>query len=540
MGPLTIAGTALSSLGANKLRTGLALLGIVIGVAAVISTMSVGRGAQETITSRIEALGTNLLFVRPSIAGQSFFSGGNVVVFRSASGQDPTSTLTLEDAYALKDPCLHAPRRRRRPGDQHVGPDRRGSREHVCADHRRHTGVRVGAQLRDGVRDVHHWRARRHRRRGRRAGLRDRRDPFWQPRPRGPEPPGQRAPGSPLPACWRAAGGTALGNLDSQVLVPITTAHYRLSSDRTTSGGVAVSSINVQIDDTGNREETIGDLATVLRLRHRITEEDDFTITSQEETIETLTETQETFALFLGAIAGISLLVGGIGIMNIMMVSVTERTREIGVRKAMGAKWRDILLQFVSEATLLSLGGGIAGVILGVTLSRLMDGRNILGQTFETAVSGDITVLALAVAVGIGPVLRDIPGRQGGEPSPHRGAQVRIAQRSADPLQVPGRGRRRADALPDRVGGEPARARIHGGDQHELPCFPIYMKKCGTLGQWTWIQLAATARCTPTSNVLAGSGRSLCQVSWKTPLQASVDQAATASTTRVRSWTKPS
>ena len=163
-----------------------------------------------------------------------------------------------------------------------------------------------------------------------------------------------------------------------------------------------MSSINVQIDDPANREETIADVATVLRLRHRVTEEDDFTITSQEETIETLTETQETFALFLGAIAGISLLVGGIGIMNIMMVSVTERTREIGVRKAMGAKWRDILLQFVAEATLLSLGGGIAGVILGVTLSWLMDGRNIIGQTFETAVSGDITVLALVVAAGIG------------------------------------------------------------------------------------------------------------------------------------------
>ena len=197
-------------------------------------------------------------------------------------------------------------------------------------------------------------------------------------------------------------GSTALSNLDSLVLVPITTAYYRLSAGRTAGGGVAVSSINVQIDDPANREETIADVATVLRLRHRITEEDDFTITSQEETIETLTETQETFALFLGAIAGISLLVGGIGIMNIMMVSVTERTREIGVRKAMGAKWRDILLQFVAEATLLSLGGGIAGVILGVTLSRLMDGRNIIGQTFETAVSGDITVLALVVAAGIG------------------------------------------------------------------------------------------------------------------------------------------
>ena len=403
MGPLTIASTALSSLGANKLRTGLALLGIVIGVAAVISTMSVGRGAQETITSRIEELGTNLLFVRPSIPGQSFFSGGNVVVFRSASfsGQDPTSTLTLDDADALKDPVFTphvvavAPEistsgqivaGRENTFAQIIGvtPAYESARNYATASGtfitREHVGtVDEAAVLGSEIAET----------------LFGNRDPVGQ---------NVRINGRQFAVAGvlESRGSTALSNLDSLVLVPITTAYYRLSAGRTAAGGVAVSSINVQIDDPANREETIADVATVLRLRHRITEEDDFTITSQEETIETLTETQETFALFLGAIAGISLLVGGIGIMNIMMVSVTERTREIGVRKAMGAKWRDILLQFVAEATLLSLGGGIAGVILGVTLSRLMDGRNIIGQTFETAVSGDITVLALVVAAGIG------------------------------------------------------------------------------------------------------------------------------------------
>ena len=403
MGPLTIASTALSSLGANKLRTGLALLGIVIGVAAVISTMSVGRGAQETITSRIEELGTNLLFVRPSIPGQSFFSGGNVVVFRSASfsGQDPTSTLTLDDADALKDPVFTphvvavAPEistsgqivaGRENTFAQIIGvtPAYESARNYATASGtfitREHVAtVDEAAVLGSEIAET----------------LFGNRDPVGQ---------NVRINGRQFAVAGvlESRGSTALSNLDSLVLVPITTAYYRLSSGRTAGGGVAVSSINVQIDDPANREETIADVATVLRLRHRVTEEDDFTITSQEETIETLTETQETFALFLGAIAGISLLVGGIGIMNIMMVSVTERTREIGVRKAMGAKWRDILLQFVAEATLLSFGGGIAGVILGVTLSRLMDGRNIIGQTFETAVSGDITVLALVVAAGIG------------------------------------------------------------------------------------------------------------------------------------------
>ena len=403
MGPLTIASTALSSLGANKLRTGLALLGIVIGVAAVISTMSVGRGAQETITSRIEELGTNLLFVRPSIPGQSFFSGGNVVVFRSASfsGQDPTSTLTLDDADALKDPVFTphvvavAPEistsgqivaGRENTFAQIIGvtPEYESARNYATASGtfitREHVAtVDEAAVLGSEIAET----------------LFGNRDPVGQ---------NVRINGRQFAVAGvlESRGSTALSNLDSLVLVPITTAYYRLSAGRTAGGGVAVSSINVQIDDPANREETIADVATVLRLRHRVTEEDDFTITSQEETIETLTATQETFALFLGAIAGISLLVGGIGIMNIMMVSVTERTREIGVRKAMGAKWRDILLQFVAEATLLSFGGGIAGVILGVTLSRLMDGRNIIGQTFETAVSGDITVLALVVAAGIG------------------------------------------------------------------------------------------------------------------------------------------
>jgi putative ABC transport system permease protein len=197
-------------------------------------------------------------------------------------------------------------------------------------------------------------------------------------------------------------GGTALGNLDDQVLVPVTTAYYRLASQRTTQGGITVQNVNVQIQSTDAMDAAVLQITTVLRLRHRLTGEDDFTITSQEEVIQTLEETQETFVIFLGAIAGISLLVGGIGIMNIMMVSVTERTREIGIRKAMGAKWRDVLLQFVSEATLLSLGGGIAGAALGITVSWALDGRSIAGQTFQTAVSGDITVLAVTVAAAIG------------------------------------------------------------------------------------------------------------------------------------------
>ena len=353
MRPLRIFLTALSSLGANKLRTGLALLGIVIGVAAVISAVSVGRGAQEAITSRIASLGTNLLFVRP---GESTFAG-------IGGGQGTASTLTLEDAYALLDPVYAVPVAAVAPelttngqvvaGRENtfaeivgVTPEYKsvrnysvGSGDFVSASqvaNRSEVAV-IGSQIAETL-----------------FGFRD--------------PVGQnlRINGRQFTVIGvlEAQGGTVLGNLDNQVLVPLTTLYYRLSSRRTTQGDINVQAINVEVESVDVMDDAIQQIATVLRLRHRITDADDFNITSQQEVIETFEETQEAFVILVGAIAGISLLVGGIGIMNIMLVSVTERTREIGVRKAMGAKWRDILFQFVSEASLLSLGGGIAGVVL--------------------------------------------------------------------------------------------------------------------------------------------------------------------------------
>ena len=386
MSPLTIFTTALASLGSSKLRTGLALLGIVIGVAAVISTMSVGRGAQQAITSNIEALGTNLLFVRPE-----------------SSGLDGSAapTLTLGDAYALLDPALA-------PSVGAVAPEVTtnaqlvAGRENTFAqvlgvtpeyafvrNHSVASGRFVSATHLQNISEV--------------AVLGSQvaetlfgfRDPVGQ---------NLRINGRQFTVVGvlESRGGSPLGNLDNQVLVPITTAYFRLASARTVQGDITVQAINVQVADGESMDDAVQKIATTLRLRHRISSEDDFTVTSQEEFIQTLQDTQETFVIFLGAIAGISLLVGGIGIMNIMMVSVTERTREIGIRKAMGAKWRDILYQFVSEATLLSFGGGIVGAVVGVTLSRALDGQTLGGQTFQTAVTGDITALAMAVAVAIG------------------------------------------------------------------------------------------------------------------------------------------
>ena len=384
MSPLTVFRTALWSLGANRLRTALALLGIVIGVAAVISTMSVGRGAQEVITSRLQSLGTNLLFVRPGAAG--------------VGGQGVESTLTLDDAYALVDassvtavaPELSTSGQivagRENTFAQIIGvtPEYPSVRNQSIE-----TGQFVSAAHVDNISEVAV------------LGSQVAETLFGF---RNPEGQTIRIDGRQFTVIGvlKSRGGSPLGNLDNRVLVPITTVYFRLASQRTVQGGVTVQNINVQVDGVERMDEAIQDISTVLRLRHRITGEDDFNITSQQETIETLQDTQDTFVIFLAAIASISLLVGGIGIMNIMLVSVTERTREIGIRKAMGAKRRDIMYQFISEATLLSFGGGVAGALLGTALSRLLDGRNLGGQTFETALSGDITILAMTVSVAIG------------------------------------------------------------------------------------------------------------------------------------------
>ena len=392
MSPATTLRIALASLGANKLRAGLTLLGIVIGVAAVISLMSIGRGVQETITSRIQTLGTNLLFVRPGGVSQGGVS----------QGLGSAATLTLDDAYALVDPVFS-------PSVSAVAPELR-TRGQVVAG-RNNTSTQVvgvtpqyefvrnfpvssgefisagqlesnaqvavlGAGVAEtlfGFRDPVGQKVRINRRQFRVIGV------------------------------LESKGSGFLGSLDDQVLVPITTAYYRLSSQRTAQGGINVDSINVKMPDVQSMDAALQEIVMVLRLRHRITEDDDFTVTSQQEAIEALEETTDTFVIFLGAIAGISLLVGGIGIMNIMLVSVTERTREIGIRKAMGAKRRDILLQFVSEATLLSLGGGGVGVLLGLLLTWALNGRTLLGnQPTQTAFSGDIAILALAVSAAIG------------------------------------------------------------------------------------------------------------------------------------------
>ncbi|MBI2872218.1 MAG: ABC transporter permease [Chloroflexi bacterium] len=391
MSPFTTFLTALSSLGANKLRSGLTLLGIVIGVAAVISLMAIGRGAQQTITANIASLGTNLLFVRPGSSSQGGIFGG----------LGSASTLTLDDAYALTDPAYA-------PSVAAVAPELRTTGQVVASGKNTFTQVIGVTPEYQFVRNVPvasgqfiTWSQVDNVSQVVVLGTRVAETLFGFRDPTGQT---VRIGGRQFTVIGvlKSMGGGTQGLFDDQVLVPITTAYYRLASQRTTQGSVNVQTVNVQVRSAGAMNNAVQEIATVLRLRHRITTDDDFTVSSQQETIQALEETTNTFVVFLGAIAGISLLVGGIGIMNIMLVSVTERTREIGIRKAMGAKRRDILLQFVSEATLLSLGGGGLGVLLGLVLSRIVDGQSLGNQTLQTAFSGDIAVLALVVSAVIG------------------------------------------------------------------------------------------------------------------------------------------
>lgn len=342
---------ALESLNANKTRSALTILGIVIGVAAVIAMLAVGQGAQDTITGSISGIGSNLLFV---------FSGNFQEEVRNV--QD----LTLEDADALGD-VFQAPHvqsvapvinsdleisfaggstRAEVNGVTPVFGEVRNytirEGEFINQDHLlgQASVALIGVEVADN--------------------LFDRREAIT----------GEtiRIEGQPFRVIGvlEEKGGGAFGSQDNIVLVPFTTAQARLirrSRER-------VDVIYVQATSADAVKLATDEIAQILRSRHRIfLGPDDFTIFSQQDFVETAKTITGVFTIFLGGVAGISLLVGGIGIMNIMLVSVTERTREIGLRKALGARKADILIQFLTESSLLSLFGGLIGIGLGWLLS---------------------------------------------------------------------------------------------------------------------------------------------------------------------------
>ncbi len=385
--------TALRALMANKLRSVLTMLGIIIGVMSVIGLMSIGRGVESEITSTFEQMGSNVLWVQPR--------NPDAPGFAAMSPEFAMQTLTLEDAEALEDI----------PYIAKVAPSNENFAEIVTDDNSMVTMINGGTAA---YMDVNNYTL---------AGgqfVSDRQvarrdevvvlgDGVVQELFDDEEPLGQRVKIKgkrfTVIGVLEAKGGGFMGySMDDMAVVPITTFQTKLFSQQTASGLDAVESIGVQLVNADLADEAADEIGKVLRRRHhiRVDDKDDFAVVSSEQVVEMMQQITGMFTVFLGAIAGISLLVGGIGIMNIMLVSVTERTREIGIRKALGAKRRDILLQFLLEAASLSLIGSAIGVACGVIMARVIASTSIAGITIHAVVAVDVVVLAISVAILIG------------------------------------------------------------------------------------------------------------------------------------------
>jgi len=196
-------------------------------------------------------------------------------------------------------------------------------------------------------------------------------------------------------------GGGPLANVDDQVLVPLTTLQRQFANPRNPRGISNVTQIVVEATSGKTINAAKDEITNILLQTHHV-QTPDFIVQSQDDQVAAQTGTTQVLTILLGAIAGISLVVGGIGIMNIMIVSVTERTREIGIRKAVGAKKMDILVQFLVESLVVSVLGGIIGIVLGVGASRLIDGAKLNGQAIQTLVSSSSIILAVGVSLTIG------------------------------------------------------------------------------------------------------------------------------------------
>jgi putative ABC transport system permease protein len=386
---------AIESLNGNKMRSGLTVLGIVIGVAAVIAMLAIGNGAQASITGSISSIGTNLLFVfrgSPDQGGQGGPGGG------SGNNDRP---LTLADAAAIADPFAA-------PSVESVAPVIQGNGtitfagesstttisgvtpdyslvrnlelaegEFINEEHMngQMSVVVLGPEAADAVF-------------GRHDGI-----------------VGEtiRMEGQPFRVIGVlvAKGGGAFGSEDNSAYIPFTTAQARLIKH---SSRDEIDVLYVQATTAESVPQASDEIANILRQRHRTPiGDDDFTVFTQQDFLQTFETITGVLTIFLGGIAGISLLVGGIGIMNIMLVSVTERTREIGLRKALGARKKDILLQFLTESSLLSLIGGFIGILFGWLIAFAVGKvATATGNNFTPIVGTDAILLSTSFSAIIG------------------------------------------------------------------------------------------------------------------------------------------
>ncbi|MGB3495077.1 MAG: ABC transporter permease [Elainellaceae cyanobacterium] len=389
---------AVKTLTASKLRSGLTMLGIIIGNASVITMVGVGEGAQRYVSEQIEGLGPNVLFVVP----------GSQETQRATF--NVPKTLVLADAEAIAEQVASV---------SQVAPEY-NDRGLITRGNRTSNATIVGTT--SGFLSVRNFEMQQGR--------------FFSPLDMrrsnpvvvlGPELAQQLMDNrNPIGQSIRIKNvsfqvigvldekGSSLGlNYDDAVIVPLTTMSNRLVG-RTSPYGVELTYISVSVESEDQMQAAEFQISNLLRLRHKIVGEDDFTVNSQQDLLEITGTITGALTIMLAAIAGISLLVGGIGIMNIMLVSVRERTQEIGLRKAIGASQQDILLQFMIEAVILAASGGVIGTAVGV------GGALLIGVVtpFQPGISLAAVGVAVVVSGGIGLFFGVVPARQAAKLDP--------------------------------------------------------------------------------------------------------------------------
>ncbi len=379
--------TAWTSVSTHKLRSFLTVLGVVIGVAAVIILMSVGKGATARIVNSFTSLGTNLIYIQPGSSSDGNIRGG----FGSAT------TLTLEDSEAISESIANL---------SGVAPYSTSMSQVIYGTENmmvRITGVTPDYQTvfnievinGDFITEYQYTRKSKVALLGSEVAA----TLFGED-----DPVGQKIRMNnnifTVVGVLTSTGSSTQNSTDQIILIPLTTLHGMMSRSLTTSGDHIVSQIVLEATDKKYLDQVKEDVTLLLEDRHNIEwdEDNDFSISTMDELLSTITESTQTMTILLGAIAGISLLVGGIGVMNIMLVSVLERRREIGIRKALGARERDIWGQFLVDSALLTFAGGVIGVLIGWGGSFLVNYAGLM----TTQVTADIVILAVAVSVGIG------------------------------------------------------------------------------------------------------------------------------------------
>lgn len=380
------------SLAANKLRTFLTMLGVIIGVTSVIALVSIGMGLQKNMMDSLSRLGSNMLIVMPGSSNR----GGP----RGAAGS--ITTLTYDDAEAIETKIKDV---------AHVSPTVRNSSQVVYGHENWNTSITgvvpeyaaiQSLELTSGLFFTAHD-----------VDVRNRvavigatvaSNLFGNVNPVGKKIRIGNAPYTVI-GVLKSKGSSGGGqDQDDVVLIPLTTAQERLI------GITYVQSINVQVTDADKMDEVQSNIEKLLRERHRIRTgaEDDFNVRNLTDVMETMTSMSTMITLFLGAIAGISLLVGGVGIMNITLASVTERTREIGIRKAIGATYSNIMLQFLIESTMISVIGGIIGIFIGIGTAQAISRF----ANFNTVISVQSIVISFGFALFVGIFFGLLPARK--------------------------------------------------------------------------------------------------------------------------------